>query len=59
MDFEQKDIDEHQPVVMTEKDAVKCRQFAKSNFWTLSVEVSLESKFVECLIEDIRKASTL
>ena len=54
-DFKQQGIDDHQPVVMTEKDAVKCRQFAKNNFWYLSVEVKLESQFVERLIEDIRQ----
>jgi len=58
-DFEKQDIDMHQPVVMTEKDAVKCRQFAKNNFWYLSVEVNLESQFVERLIEDIRQVSLL
>ncbi|MFB0988348.1 MAG: tetraacyldisaccharide 4'-kinase, partial [Gammaproteobacteria bacterium] len=58
-DFKQQGIDEHQPVVMTEKDAVKCRQFAKNNFWYLSVEVNLESQFVERLIEDIRQVCIL
>jgi tetraacyldisaccharide 4'-kinase len=58
-DFKQQGIDEHQPVVMTEKDAVKCRQFAKNNFWYLSVKVNLESQFVERLIEDIRQVSIL
>lgn len=58
-DFEQQGIDAHQPVVMTEKDAVKCRQFAKNNFWYLSVEVNLEDQFVERLVEDIRQVSTL
>ena len=58
-DFEQQGIDMLQPVVMTEKDAVKCRQFAKNNFWYLSVEVNLESQFVEGLIEDIRQVSIL
>jgi tetraacyldisaccharide 4'-kinase len=58
-DFKRQGIDEHQPVVMTEKDAVKCRQFAKNNFWYLSVEVNLESQFVERLIEDIRQVSIL
>ena len=58
-DFEKQDIDMHQPVVMTEKDAVKCRQFAKNNFWYLSVEVNLESQFFERLIEDIRQVSLL
>jgi len=58
-DFEQQGIDEHQPVVMTEKDAVKCQQFAKNNFWYLSVEVNLESQFIERLIADLGKVSTL
>lgn len=58
-DFEQRGIDAHQPVVMTEKDAVKCRQFAKNNFWYLSVEVNLESQFVEAVIADLRKIRTL
>ncbi len=58
-DFEQQGIDAHQPIVMTEKDAVKCRQFAKNNFWYLSVEVDLEGQFIERLIEDIRQASAL
>jgi len=44
---------------MTEKDAVKCREFAKNNFWYLSVEVNLESQFVKRLIEDIRQVSIL
>ena len=58
-DFEQQGIDTYQPVVMTEKDAVKCREFAKNNFWYLSVEVNLESQFVKRLIEDIRQVSIL
>jgi tetraacyldisaccharide 4'-kinase len=58
-DFEQEGIDMHQPVVMTEKDAVKCRQFAKNNFWYLSVEVNLESQFFERLTEDIRRVRIL
>ncbi len=59
VDFEQQGIDEHQPVVMTEKDAVKCRKFAKNNFWYLSVEVNLESQFVERIVTDLRKVSAL
>ncbi len=53
-DFEQLGIDDHQPVVMTEKDAVKCRQFAKPNFWYLSVDVTLESKFIERIVNRVR-----
>lgn len=56
-DFEAPAIDEHQPVVMTEKDAVKCRSFAQSNYWYLSVDVQLEEKFIEGLSEQIKKVS--
>jgi hypothetical protein len=31
----------------------------QKQFWYLSVEVNLESQFVERLIEDIRQVSTL
>lgn len=40
-------LDEFQPVVMTEKDAVKCVEFAKSNYWTLKVELKLPEKFID------------
>jgi len=33
------------PVVMTEKDAVKCRQFASTNTWYLPIEASLDEIF--------------
>ena len=33
------------PVIMTEKDAVKCQKFTKKNFWTLPVIAELENSF--------------
>lgn len=48
-DFEDSGIDMQQPVVMTEKDAVKCRQFATPNFWYLSVDVKLPQDFLDSL----------
>ena len=33
----------HGPVLMTEKDAVKCRPFAKSNWFSLGVQARLDS----------------
>ena len=36
----------HQTVVMTAKDAVKCRPFAKSNWWYLDVDAKLENGFL-------------
>ncbi|MEC9300473.1 MAG: tetraacyldisaccharide 4'-kinase, partial [Pseudomonadota bacterium] len=49
-------IDEHQPVVMTEKDAVKCRSFARSNYWYLSTQVCLPPTFAD---EFISRVETL
>ena len=33
------------PVVMTEKDAVKCKRFAQANFWMLPVAAELDPAF--------------
>lgn len=33
------------PVVMTEKDAVKCRRFAEAHFWYLPIEVKIQKQF--------------
>lgn len=40
-------------VLMTEKDAVKCRQFASSQWWALSVEAQLPSEFVTRLLKSL------
>ena len=40
-------IDSHQPIVMTEKDAVKCRRFARPNWWYLAIDVRLTTGFLE------------
>lgn len=39
------------PVLMTEKDAVKCRSFAPDNVWYLQVEAHPSSAFVDWLDE--------
>ncbi len=33
------------PVLMTEKDAVKCRRFARDNIWAVGTRVELDSRF--------------
>ena len=33
------------PILMTEKDAMKCRKFAKDNYWYLPVDALMEQKF--------------
>jgi tetraacyldisaccharide 4'-kinase len=39
------------PVVMTEKDAVKCRKFAAENHWVFPVRASLDPAFDRWLLE--------
>lgn len=39
------------PVVMTEKDSVKCKKFNKENFWYLPVEAKVEIAFINKLLE--------
>ncbi len=39
------------PIVMTEKDAVKCRGFAKPNFWVLPVSAVLDARFGDWLLK--------
>ncbi len=54
-DFEGERVDIHQPIVMTEKDAVKCRRFATANFWALRAEMKLPPAFVKDLLKRIRQ----
>ena len=37
------------PVIMTEKDAVKCRHFATANVWYVPVEARMSDDFCDCL----------
>jgi tetraacyldisaccharide 4'-kinase len=39
------------PVVMTEKDAVKCKRFAQAYFWVFPVSASLDPAFERWLLE--------
>lgn len=45
------------PLVMTEKDAVKCQGFALVNYWYLTVDASFDTKTENKLIEDIKQLS--
>lgn len=44
------------PVLMTEKDAVKCVAFARAHWWTWPVRAQLPLDFARALIERLRKA---
>jgi tetraacyldisaccharide 4'-kinase len=43
------DFADDTPVIMTAKDAVKCRQFARANWWSLEVEAALPAVFFDRL----------
>lgn len=43
----------HQNLIMTEKDAVKCRAFAKANWWYLPVDAELIGDKPEHLLQEL------
>jgi tetraacyldisaccharide 4'-kinase len=48
-------FDDNKPVIMTEKDAVKCRNFATENDWYIPVTVQMSADFcqqLDTLLED-------
>jgi len=45
------------PVIMTEKDAVKCRRFARSNHWYLPISVALPDVFATRLMMLLKRKS--
>ena len=47
------DFGDAAPVVMTEKDAVKCRRLAKANYWVFPVSASLDPAFERWLLEKL------
>ncbi len=47
------DFGDEAPVVMTEKDAVKCRHLAKPNHWVFPVRASLDPAFERWLLEKL------
>jgi tetraacyldisaccharide 4'-kinase len=44
-DFSRRGIDPGYPIVMTEKDGIKCRAFATENFWVAKADVTLPEEF--------------
>lgn len=42
-----------QTLVMTEKDAVKCRSFAEDNWWYLPVDAQLEGEQAQELLQEL------
>lgn len=46
---------ENNPLLMTEKDAVKCRGFAKPSWWYLPVEAELDDGLLTEVVSKLRK----
>ncbi len=49
------EFDDDKPIIMTEKDAVKCQSFATSNMWYLPVEAQLPSSLFEHIINKLSR----
>ena len=47
--FDESDIFylDHLPIIMTEKDASKCRQFDNNKIWYLTIEADVSDRFIE------------
>ena len=44
------------PLLMTEKDAIKCRDFAQNNWWYLAVNAKINNEFDRTLLNKLAKA---
>ncbi|MCK5359764.1 MAG: tetraacyldisaccharide 4'-kinase, partial [Gammaproteobacteria bacterium] len=48
-------FDDDLPVLMTEKDAVKCTEFAKRNCWIVTVSVEVDEGILEIITKKIKE----
>lgn len=57
--YKLKDISfsDQKPILMTEKDAVKCQKYSLNDAWYLRVDACLENRFYETLTSLIRKTN--
>ena len=55
--FQKEDLifEEDYPVIITEKDAVKCRKFQTSNCWYLPVTAKLNSAFDKAFLDKFKQ----
>ena len=53
-DFRSGAFSQNNPIVMTEKDGIKCESFADSRFWFLDVEVQVDSDLLTQVSEHAR-----
>ena len=55
--FKQKELhfNDHKLIIMTEKDAVKCKQFMLDNCWYLPIEAQIEGEFDRLLMDKLKR----
>jgi len=55
--FESEDLNfgDEYPVLMTEKDAIKCRAFASENLWYLPIEADVDEKLAVAVLKQIKE----
>ncbi|HJU07772.1 MAG TPA: tetraacyldisaccharide 4'-kinase [Rhodanobacteraceae bacterium] len=51
------EFDDSLPLLMTEKDVVKCRSFAKENWWSVPVAAGLSETFFDAVAQRLRTSS--
>tara|TARA_R110002049_G_scaffold136067_1_gene295723 strand:- start:467 stop:1456 length:990 start_codon:yes stop_codon:yes gene_type:complete len=53
--FQAQDLnfDDNQPILMTEKDAVKCQRFANSNTWYIPIEATISGKLNQHILQKL------
>ena len=57
IDFEEQDIvfPDELPVLMTEKDAVKCQSFATEKHWSVPVDAKLDERMMPLMMRLLKK----
>lgn len=55
--YKEEDLDfgDDKPVLMTEKDAVKCKRFAKAHHWFLPITVEVQETFGKAILEKLKE----
>ena len=48
---------DHLPIVMTEKDASKCKDFDNNKIWYLTIDADVNNKFIDDLEDKLKSIS--
>ncbi|MEM7034978.1 MAG: tetraacyldisaccharide 4'-kinase [Chloroflexota bacterium] len=55
--FQQTDLNfsDALPIIMTEKDAIKCAAFAKDTYWMLPIDAHLPEAFAQAILTKLKE----